>query len=450
MSWTVLYAIDAAAILSFVALYIKNGYLRGYRVDFWHLTLFMSCVFPNMILLPFATSEMNRLVLGADFDAVTAAIPKVFLIGIVGFCAMLAGGSLWRLQTGIGIRKSAARVLHVLPRLSMMMMSSRRLLIFLALLCGVLQVSVLAIYFARSGFGFDLRQFTFANPWLRPVAQTAAGMSVVTASHCLARYMDRKEKILLRCTLLLTLGLVFFGARSNLLFIYLNVWICYLVKLRRNLNLVWLVSAAASMVAAGFYLGNLRAGHYSITDFLASIAFLLLYGNNFSDLRDFAWVYSAWNHTWWGGKTYVAALFSFVPRAISQFRDTWGLGVVTASTAGLDPQVHPGLRPGEFGEAFFNFGLPGVILVGVILGVLVRRVDIDVKRAVIREHPSIMEAFASTQIFQIAGFVAISVNLSTFFVLCGIFLFSWVCLQIMQLTGTVRQNRGGPWYSVST
>jgi hypothetical protein len=72
----------------------------------------------------------------------------------------------------------------------------------------------------------------------------------------------------------------------------------------------------------------------------------------------------------------------------------------------------------------------------------VRRVDIDVKNAVTRPHPSIMEAFASTQILQIAGFVAISVNLSTFYVLCGIYLFSWVCLQIMQLTGTVRQNRG--------
>lgn len=439
MSWTAIYFVDALAISSFLVSYYWNCYRRGYRIDFWHFFLFLTCVFPNMILLPFATSEMNRLVLGPDFDVVTAAIPRVFFISLVGFCAMLAGGSLWRLQTGIGIRRAAARVVHVLPRLSMMLMSSRRLLVFEALLCGVLQVTVLAIYFAKSGFGFDLRAFTFENPMLRPVAQSASAFSVVIASHCLARYVDRKEKVLLRCTLLLTLGLVFFGARSNLLFIYLNVWLCYLVKLRRRLSLAWLIGAATLMVAAGLYLGNLRAGHYSVTDFFASVAFLLLYGNNFSDLRDFGWVYSGWNHAFWGGKTYLAALFSFIPRVVSHFRDTWGLGVVTASTVGLDPQVHPGLRPGDFGEAFFNFGLPGVVLVGMILGILVKRVDIDVKHAVTRPRPSMMEAFASTQVLQIAGVVAISVNLSTFYVLCGIYLFSWICLEILRITGAIRR-----------
>jgi oligosaccharide repeat unit polymerase len=429
MSWNELYIVDVLAIGVFAVSYYRNCYRRGYRIDFWHAQLLLACVFPNMILLPFSRNEMNRLVVGPDFEAMEAALPSVFLITVVGFFAIIAGGSFWRIRTGLGVRNAVKQVLDIIPRCSMMLMSSRRLLVFQVLLCLCLQAVVLSVYFVKNGFGFDLRAFTMANPMLRPVAQTAAGYSVVIASHCLARYVDRKEKILLLCTLLLTLGLVFFGARSNILFIYFSVGVCYLIKLRGRVNLVWLVSVTALVMAVGFYLGNVRAGQYS----------LLFYGNNFSDLRDFSWVYASWDHVFWGGKTYLAALTSFVPRAASRFRDTWGLGVATATTLGLDPQVHPGVRPGNFGEGFFNFALPGVVVVGVLIGIMTRRVDIDTKNALTRRHPSMMEAFASTQLLQLAGCVAISVNLSVFYVLCGIYLFSWVCLQLMRLTGTIRE-----------
>jgi oligosaccharide repeat unit polymerase len=437
MSWTALYILDVFAISTFLFSYYRNCYRRGYRFDFWHAQLFLAFVFPNMLLLPFATNEMNRVILGNDFDAVTAAVPSVFLITLVGYFATLLGGTLWRLRTNLGVRKLIAETLSVVPRCSMMLMSTRSVLVFQALLCLCLQAVVLAVYFAKSGFGFDLRAFTFANPMLRPVAQTASAYSVLIASHCLARYVDKKEKILLACTVSLTFGLVFFGARSSLFAIYLGVLTCYLVKLRGRLRLVWLFLVAALVLSAAFYLGNVRAGQYSLIDFYASIAFLLLYGNNFSDLRDFAWVYSAWDHVFWGGKTYLAAVFPFVPRAISQFRDTWGIGVVTASTAGFDPQLHPGLRPGYFGEGFFNFGLPGVVLVGLLVGLLTRRADIDTKKAFAGPHPSMMKAFAAAQLLQLAGCVAISVNLSGFYVVCGIYLFSWICLQVMRLTGTL-------------
>src|SRR5579863_7883382 len=252
MSWNVIYTFDLFAIGIFCVSYYRNCYRRGYRVDFWHAQLLLSCVFPNMLLLPFARNELNRVILGTDFDAVVAAVPTIFLITLVGFLSMLAGGSLWRIRSGLGLRKAVMPALEFIPRCSMMLMSSRGLLVFQALLCLCLQATVLSVYFVRSGFGFDLRAFTFANPMLRPVAQTASRYSVVIASHCLARYVDRKERILLLCTLLLTLGLVFFGARSSLLFIYFSVLMCYLIKLRRRLKLVWLVSLVAILISVGF------------------------------------------------------------------------------------------------------------------------------------------------------------------------------------------------------
>lgn len=433
MSWNLLYILDVLAISSFAISYYLTCYRKGYRIDIWHSQLFLGCVMPNMIMLPSSRSELNILILGRDFTAVVAALPSVFLIALLGYFAMFAGGLSWRIRVGLGTRKLAVQLLDIVPRCSMMLMSSRSLLVFQSVLCLVLQFLLLSLYFAHNGFGFDLRQYTFANPSLRPVALFISGYSIIIGSHCLARYIEKKEKILFSCTILLTIGLLFFGARSNVLAIFINVLLCYLVQLRTKISLFRLGGMIAVIILGGLYLGSVRAGQYSLSNFFELVGAAILYGNTFSDLRDFAWVYALWDHKFWVGKTYLAALTAFVPRFASTFRDTWGLGVATATTLGLDPQVHPGVRPGLFGEGFFNFGLIGVVSVGFILGVIARRVDIDVKRAVTSPRPSMMKAFASTMLLGVAGAISISSSFSGVYVLGGIYFFSWICLAAQRL-----------------
>jgi oligosaccharide repeat unit polymerase len=433
MSWNTLYLLDAFAICTFILSYYRNCYRRGYRIDIWHSQLFLSIILPNMIMLPFCRSELNIPILGHDFTAVVAVLPKIFLICLLGYFSILVGGFVWRIRAGLGIRKLVVPVLDVVPRCSMMVMSSRSILIFQSFLCISLQMIVLGIYFSRSGFGFDLRSYTFANPALRPVALVVSNYSIIIASHCLARYIDKKEKLLLACTLFLSFGLVFFGARSNIASIYINVLLCYLMKLRTRVSLFKIVTIVSVILLAGLYLGNARAGQYSLTDFFTLLAAALFYGNNFSDLRDFAWVVALWDQKLWIGKTYLAALTAFVPRFVSEFRDTWGTGAATATTLGFDPHVHPGVRPGSFGEGYLNFGLIGVVVVGFLIGVILRRVDVEVKHALTGSHPSIRRAFSSTMTLSLAGIVAISANSSAFFVLIGIYIFSWVCLRLQRI-----------------
>src|SRR5438270_6323267 len=320
-SWSFLYVVDVCAIVLFFVSYYRNCYSKGYSIDIWHYQLILSCILTKMIMLAFAKSELNVIVLGTDMDAVVAVLPTVFLIAFVGYVALIAGGATWRLRAGLGLRKSAAQFLGFVPRCSMMLMSSRGALVFQSGLCASIQLLILALYFTKAGFGFDLRRFTFENPTLRPLVLVASGYSVVIASHCFARYADTKEKILLACTLLLSFGLVFFGARSSLAAIYINVLLCYLIKLRDKISLLRIAAIITFVIAFAFYLGNARAGDYSVAGFIGSFVFLLFYGNNFSDLRDFAWVYSSWTHVCWGGKTYLAAILSFIPRFASQFRD---------------------------------------------------------------------------------------------------------------------------------
>jgi oligosaccharide repeat unit polymerase len=433
MSWNFLYVLDAIAILLFAIAYYRKCYRQGYRLDFWYMQLFLLCIFPNMLMLPFAKSDLNLLVLGGDLNAVVAVLPTVFLIAMAGYLAMLAGGGLWRLQLGVGMRSAASKVLDIIPRSSLMLMSSRGVLVFQSVLCLALQFAILAVYFSQNGLAFDLRSYTFENPTIRPIALIISNYSIIIASHCLARYIDKKEKILLACTLLLTFGLVFFGARGNLLSIYLNILICYVVMRRRSISLFRVVCLACVVMAAMFYIGNARGGDYSVSGLLGSLFFLIFYGNNFSDLRDFAWVYSSWNHVFWGGKTYLAALLAFIPRFASEFRDTWGLGVATASTVGFDPQVHPGLRPGAFGEGFFNFGLLGVIAVGLLLGIVLRYVDTQVKQSLAAPDPSMMQAFAATMLLGVSGAFAVSAGFSGVYVLAGVYLFSWLCIAVQRI-----------------
>ncbi len=441
MSPDLLYGLDLAAIALFAISYYRNCYRRGYRIDFWHAELFLLSVFPNMIMLPFARSELNIIVLGRDLDAVIAAVPTVFLITLLGYFAILLGGKFWRLRAGLGFHKTIAQVLDIVPRCSMMLMSSRTVLAFQAAIGLILQLLILSLYFSANGFAFDLRAYTFENPTLRPVALIISNYSIVIASHCLARYMDTKERILLMCTLALTCGLVFFGARGNLAAIYMSVLLCYFVQRRNQISLLRMAAVTGAIVVVGFYLASLRAGSYSMAGFFGTFIDMVFYGNTFSDLRDFAWVYSAWDHVFWGGKTYLAAVLSFVPRFASHFRDTWALGAMTAATAGFDPEVHPGLRPGIFGEGFFNFGLPGAIAVGLMLGIVLRRVDLEVKHALSSAQPSMMQAFSSTMLLGVASTFAVTAGFSGLYTLAAIYLFSWFCVSMQRFLHPRRMIR---------
>src|SRR5260370_17067326 len=102
MTWNFLYASDVLAIFLFAIPYYRNCYRRGYRIDFWHVQLFLVCVLPNFVLLPFAKSELNGLVLGADLTAVINVLPNVFLLTLLGYFAVLPAAHLSRLRLVLG------------------------------------------------------------------------------------------------------------------------------------------------------------------------------------------------------------------------------------------------------------------------------------------------------------------------------------------------------------
>ena len=91
-----------------------------------------------------------------------------------------------------------------------------------------------------------------------------------------------------------------------------------------------------------------------------------------TEVNDFGYLLSEWDHQLFYGATWAAAMWP-VPSSISSFKDTYALALLTKDIVGIPREAeHGGLRILIFGEAFVNFGYCGVIVVGLIYGVLLQ------------------------------------------------------------------------------
>lgn len=106
---------------------------------------------------------------------------------------------------------------------------------------------------------------------------------------------------------------------------------------------------------------------------LAGTAFVLRSAT--SEVNDLAWVLSEWNHHWYMGATWLAAVWP-LPATMSNFKNTYVLTLVTKDTVGLSREFESGgLRISMFGEAYLNFGFVAVVGLGLLFGFLVRKLN---------------------------------------------------------------------------
>ena len=104
---------------------------------------------------------------------------------------------------------------------------------------------------------------------------------------------------------------------------------------------------------------------------VASTAFVLRSAT--SEVNDLAWVLSEWNHRWYMGATWLAAVWP-LPATMSNFKNTYVLTLVTKDTVGISREFEMGgLRISMFGEAYLNFGYAAVVGLGLLFGFFVRK-----------------------------------------------------------------------------
>ncbi len=244
-------------------------------------------------------------------------------------------------------------------------------------------LSLLALTLTALGFSlllsdielvpFQLRHTALINPEYRPLYLVAEQLSSLGVLLSVSKSLTYRQIHAFPFAAFFIACALFSGTRSSIIMpIFLGVLISLptAFSFRGFLRALLVVPV---LVAGALQIEWLRSRHNEpfFVDF--DLVDRLLYGNNLSDMRDFAWILSGWDGTFFHGNTLLAGVLSLLPAAWSDFRTEWGWGRVTLRLTGLSEYTiashsHAGLRPLIFGEWFMNFGLPGIIVLGAFFG----------------------------------------------------------------------------------
>jgi hypothetical protein len=413
--------------------YYFNCIRKGFTMDIWHYTLIFNC-FIIHIMLPFSRSDLNIFALGiGNLRRTQQHVNEAYFISALGYLGILIGGALWQVQLGVGLRRFFSTAIELPSRGSLFLLQSKRLLIAHGMIAILLLAGLLAYYFSVAGFGLNFGSLIIVSPALRPIAQFATFYSILIGSYCFARFIRYRERSLITVTAGIATGLIFFGSRNAILSLFTLSIMTMFITTGRRLRISLLLGGIFLALFAAVFLDALRRPNFSFSAVTGGILLSTFYGNSFSDTRDFAIILSYWNGQYLFGKTYLAGLIAFVPRFLSSYRDTWGLGVVTATMVGFKTTEHAGLRIGLFGEAYINFGLAAVLLMGMFIGASMRLIDLRMKQSAAALPASGVRIYSYYLVATVVSAVQNSSNASTIYSIFFIFIASWMAVKTSRL-----------------
>jgi oligosaccharide repeat unit polymerase len=409
--------------LHFIVSYLRDAYQYGFKVDFWHSTLLLEFILPLIIMYPFASADGNVTAVGTRLSAIKDHVDDAFLFTCVGYVSTYFGFYLFDHGGERSFGALLDRLLGPLARSTEQFICSSICVSLNGWLALLSSLTLLGVYVHERGFGFDVRGFTHGDDNLRPyfnfIMHTYAPF---IASLALIRYTMTRKLGALFLAVAIFLVLLPSGSRGTALGALTAPVIIILTLKRRTVSLPALSLSGLVLLCVLLYGGAVRDGHTSVVESLETIGPSIAYGNTFSDVRDFAWILSCWDGSLLYGKSYLAAFMAIVPRSVSEYRQEWSISIYTSHLIGFDPKTHAGLRPGKFGEAYLNFGIGGVIVMGLLGGVIMRYIDRKIKIEALRRNPSVARAFSWTVWMQALSNLFITAAFWNFYVVLVILL----------------------------
>ncbi|POE06715.1 O-antigen polymerase [Pectobacterium odoriferum] len=328
-------------------------------VNIW---LVFSIFIPFIVFFFFSYSPYNSFASSA-FNSYYPDINTVFIISFSGFLSFLLGRNIARKVS------FSPPGLFLITRGTNAFFFSRVTTPFI-LFISVSMLFLLIVLDIPFGGG---RTFGMENQSSRPVLNFIMSFASMILYGSILACWAKKNILSFITVLIVSIVTLWSGSRSALIMPFILSIISISMSGTGKISSMKYMFLALFFIFMAMILDIFRSGQglEGFNYFWVNIAF----GNSFSDLRDFAWVYSYWDGEYLMGKTQLAGLLAFVPSSISDFRQDWNIGRWTASLVGFDPNVHPGLRMGFFGESYFNFGYLGVFLFGFISGGMLGRQD---------------------------------------------------------------------------
>lgn len=406
--------VDLLLVVHFFFSWYRSAKKTKWKIDFWYLTLFFA-FFPSLFLLyPFNGSVYNNVATIGLQDRILPYIDMAFCISVLGYLSVWVGRYLLDFTQGSFPLILLFQLTRPIGQVVENNIKSKRAYLFIVFMALFLGFVILAVQFKGSCF-FNARGLFLSEPLLRPLFNLTISIFPVAFSFLALRYIQFKEKKCLVIIMILLIFTIFFGVRalglSGLLFLFTQ-WIyfregkCSFIKLMG-------ICFGLSFIAVA--LGQLREGQFNFIHFFPILLSKIFYGNNFSDTRDFAWILAYWDEEYLYGKSYVAALISFIPRVFSSIREEWGISMYTNDLTGFDSNEMPGLRPGMFGESFFNFSYPGVVIFGLLFGFAARYCDLKIKEHVAKSK-DIIKGYSYLVVFSFLCTLSVSAGMWSFYV----------------------------------
>lgn len=423
------FLINAILVVYFFSSWYVSAKKTGWVVDVWHMSLLFSYFLPFLLMYPFASSSYNFMSVGTNITAIQRSFNEAYYVSLTGYLSIFVGGIIFRIYHYKTIINTIfiAPVKNTLGTLFEKIVNNKTTVWFLFYIYFVLLAILLAIAY-KAGSLNDPRGYFYKNEGIgRAIynfVQSLSGVVSLTLTARIFQFRKLGDKIYFT---IFILGTVFIGSRSSALgplmgfFTYL-IYIDWKGRIQFKKLVVYVVIMITALNLITLFRSGTRAPANDSNRSAAVMEFF--YGNSFSDLRDFAWVLSAWDHDPFYGKTYLSAFMSFIPSTYSSFRTEWGIGRITAKLGGFDPKEHPGLRPGSFGEPYMNFGIFGVILIGVVIGYSIRYVDHKTKYYVYTDNK--VEVFKAGVSLIIISNLSITAGFFFVYGTLGIFLFLYL------------------------
>ena len=338
----------------------------GWKLNVWHLQLFLGYILPCVIMYPFLSSEMNFFATGSAYIQFAPYVEEAFFISFIGYLSILLGRVVY-----IRVRHKYGK--FRLPGKIILTNIEHSTALYLWSIMCILFFAVVFSLSLQEGLLFNGRAWFLTHPAYRPFGNFFTTIYALCFAYIGMRLLTgigkTWDKYLLVGLFFLSLT---WGARS-ITFGPVFLLFCYWCYLTPSVSLKKIFGIGTAILFCVMLLGALRAQtsiEGNFVSVLAISAINIFYGNTFSDGRDFAWMLSGFDGVYQMGRTYIAGLFSFLPSDLFPWRREFALGPYTLELAGIvnESGEHPGLRGGLFFETFFNFSYIGVIVLGGIRG----------------------------------------------------------------------------------
>lgn len=223
----------------------------------------------------------------------------------------------------------------------------------------VIFIWLLLIY---SHLGFSLPIFKNRTFLINSSFQSLYNIFNSILSYSLIVYLFCKKKpvILIVINLILLFGT---GNRGGILSFFLLCYLYYLYTAEKSRGKKICIGIFVGFILLFllFFMEKLRGKGNT------SISYKILYGNTFSDIRDGAFILYGIEKMKVGllyGKMYIADFLSFIPSEFIKYREIYAYSNFTTKTL-FEWNEHYGFRGGLFIAPYINFGIVGVIFIGL-------------------------------------------------------------------------------------